>query len=83
MRQPRPSDFVVEVTESHVSVVFKPDDRHYSFGRLEDPEDIAQFGPLSRVLDGPPRSTAQTGEYSEDEVARMAHTLAVNAVTTT
>jgi hypothetical protein len=83
MRQPRPSDFVVEVTENRASVVFKPKDRQYIFGRLEDPEDIAQFGSLSRVLDEPSQSTGETGEYSEDEVARMAHTLAVKAVTTT
>jgi hypothetical protein len=82
MRHPRPSDFVVEVTEARVSVIFKPEERHYTFGRLEDPEDIAQFGPLSRVLDEPSRSTGETGEYSEDEVARMAHTLAIKAVTT-
>jgi hypothetical protein len=82
MRHPRPSDFVVEVTEARVSVVFKPAERHYTFVRLEDPEDIAQFGPLSRVLDEPSRSSGATGDYSEDEVARMAHTLAVTAVTT-
>jgi len=36
----------VDVQESHVSVLFKPSDSHYGFGRLADPEDIARYGPL-------------------------------------
>src|SRR5262245_37954243 len=31
-----------------VSVIFKPSDSYYSFGRLADPEDIARHGPLSQ-----------------------------------
>ena len=41
MKHPTPSDFLVEVKEAYVSVIFKPSDSHYSFGRLADPEDIA------------------------------------------
>jgi hypothetical protein len=36
MKHPTPSDFVVNVQESHVSVIFKPSDSYYSFGRLAD-----------------------------------------------
>ena len=83
MKHPTPSDFLVEVKEAYVSVIFKPSDSHFSFGRLTDPEDIARYGPLSQspnVRDG---KTGDTGIYPSDEVARMAHTLAVKAVTTT
>jgi hypothetical protein len=44
MKQPTPSDFIVNVEESNVSVIFKPTDRDYSFDRLTDPEDIARHG---------------------------------------
>jgi hypothetical protein len=81
MKHPTPSDFTVEAKEAYVSVIFKPTDSHYNFGRLADPEDIARYGPLSRpnVRHG---KTGDTGEYSENEVAQMAHTLAVKAITT-
>src|SRR5215510_13723348 len=42
MKHPTPSDFVVDVQEGHVSVIFKPSDSYYSFARLSDPEDIAR-----------------------------------------
>ncbi len=82
MKHPTPSDFTVEAKEAYVSVIFKPTDSHYNFGRLADPEDIARHGPLSRpnVRHG---KTGDTGEYPEHEVAQMAHTLAVKAITTT
>jgi hypothetical protein len=48
MKQPTPSDFIVNVKESSVSVIFKPSNSHYNFGRLADPEDIARYGPLSQ-----------------------------------
>jgi hypothetical protein len=81
MKHPTPSDFIVDVQESHVSVIFKPSDSHYSFARLADPEDIARFGPLSspNVRHG---NTGDTGDYPPDEVAQIAHSLAVKAITT-
>ena len=81
MRHPTPSDFVIDVTEAHVNVTFKPNGRLYCFGRLADPEDIVRFGPLSRSHESNGETDAN-GEYLEEEVARMAHTLAVKAVTT-
>jgi hypothetical protein len=71
----------LDVQESHVSVIFKPSDSHYSFGRLADLEDIARFGPLSspNVRHG---NTGGTGDYPPEEVAQMAHSLAVKAITT-
>jgi hypothetical protein len=82
MKHPTPSGFIVEAKEAHVSVTFKPSDSHYNFGRLADPEDIARYGPLSRPTNVRHGKTGDTGEYPENEVAQMAHTLAVKAVTT-
>jgi len=78
MKHPTPSDFIVKVEESHVSVIFKPSNSDYYFGRLVDPEDIARFGPLSspNVRHG---DTGDTGDYPSEEVAQMAHSLAVKA----
>jgi hypothetical protein len=83
MKHPTPSDFLVEVKEAFVSVIFKPSDSHYNFGRLADPEDIARFGPPSRSPNVTEGKTGDTGAYPSDEVAHMAYTLAVKAVTTT
>jgi hypothetical protein len=81
MNHPAPSDFTIDVTDTHVNVIFKPSGRPYTFCRLIDPEDLAQYGPLSRG----PETSGEAGNagYPEDEVVRMAHTLAVKAVTTT
>ena len=82
MNHPAPSDFTIDVTDTHVNVIFKPSGRPYTFSRLIDPEDLAQYGPLSRG----PETSGEAGNnagYPEDEVVRMAHTLAVKAVTTT
>ncbi len=81
MNHPAPSDFTIDVTDTHVNVIFKPSGRPYTFGRLIDPEDLAQYGPLSRG----PETSGEAGNagYPKDEVVRMAHTLAVKAVTTT
>ena len=48
MKHPTPSDFIVNVQESHVSVIFKPSNSDYNFVRLANPEDIARYGPLSQ-----------------------------------
>ena len=77
MKHPTPSDFIVKVEESHVSVIFKPSNSDYYFGRLVDPEDIARFGPLS----SPNLRYRDTGDYPSEEVAQMAHSLAVKAIT--
>jgi hypothetical protein len=82
MKHPTPSDFIVDVQESHVSVLFKPSDSHYSFGRLADPEDIARYGPLLQSPNVRHGNTGDTGDYPPDEVAQMAHSLAVKAITT-
>jgi hypothetical protein len=44
MKHPTPSDFIVNVQESHVNVIFKPSNSDYYFGRLADAEDIAPLG---------------------------------------
>jgi hypothetical protein len=82
MRHPTPSDFTVDVSEAHVSVVFKPSESRYSFGRLADPDDIARYGPLSRSPSVRHGATGDTGDYPPDEVEALAHTLAVKAITT-
>jgi hypothetical protein len=80
MKHPTPSDFIVKIEESHVRVIFKPINSDYYFGRLADAEDIARFGPLSsaKVRHG---NTGDTGDYPSEEVAQMAHSLAVKAIT--
>jgi hypothetical protein len=82
MKRPTPSDFALDVRDTHVNVMFKPSGRSYTFGRLTDPEDIARYGPLARRLETH-GGTGDIGEYPQDEVARMAYTLAVKVVTTT
>jgi hypothetical protein len=82
MKQPTPSDFIVNVKESSVSVIFKPSNSDYNFGRLSDPEDIARYGPLSRSPNARHRNTGDTGDYPPEEVAQMAHSLAVKAIST-
>jgi hypothetical protein len=62
MKHPTPSDFTVEAKEAYVSVIFKPTDTHYNFGRLADPEDIARYGPLSRSSNVRHGKTGDTGE---------------------
>jgi hypothetical protein len=81
MKHPTPSDFTVDVQESHVNVIFNPSDSHYSFGRLADPKDIARHGPLSPIPNARHTKTGDTGDYPSEEVAQMAHSLAVKAIT--
>jgi len=82
MKHPTPSDFIVNVEESNVSVIFKPSDSYYGFGRLADPADIARHGPLPRSPNARHAKTGDTGDYPSEEVAQMAHSLAVKAITT-
>jgi hypothetical protein len=81
MKQPTPSDFIVHVKESSVSVIFKPSNSDYNFVRLANPEDIARYGPLSQSPNVRHGNTGDTGDYPSEEVARMAHLLAVKAIT--
>jgi len=81
MKQPTPSDFIVEVKESSVSVIFKPSNSDYTFHRLADADDIARYGPLSRSPNVEHGDTGDTGDYPSEEVAQMAHSLAVKAIT--
>ena len=82
MRHPTSSDFIVNVKESSVSVIFKPSNSEYNFGRLADPEDIARYGPVSQSPNVRHANTGDTGDYPAEEVAQMAHSLAVKAITT-
>ena len=50
MKKPLASDFVVDVMDTHVNVVFTPNGNPYMFGRLVDPDDIAHYGPVSRTM---------------------------------
>ena len=81
MKHPTPSDFIVKVQESHVSVIFKPSDSYYSFGRLADPEDIARHGPLSRSPNARHTKNWRHWRLSIGRGGTEAHTLAVKAVT--
>jgi hypothetical protein len=67
MKHPTPSDFIVNVKESHVSVMFKPTDSYYNFGRLTDPGDIARHGPLSQ---SPNVRHAKTGDTAASRACR-------------
>ena len=81
MKKPMPSDFTLEVSDTHVNVVFKPNGNLYTFGRLVDPDDIAQYGPVSHGTETNTRA-GEDGEYAGDAVAAMAHVLAIKAVST-
>ena len=82
MKQPTPSEFIVNVQDNSVSVIFKPSNSEYNFGRLADPSDIARYGPLSQSPNVRHGNTGDTGDYPPEEVAQMAHSLAVQAITT-
>jgi hypothetical protein len=82
MKQPTPSDFIVNVKESSVSVIFKPTNSDYTFGRLADPEEIARYGPLSQSPNVRHGNTGDSRDYPPEEVAQMAHSLAIKAITT-
>ena len=65
-----------------MSVIFKPSNSEYNFGRLADPADIGRYGPLSQSPNVRHGNTGDTGDYPPEEVAQMAHSLAVKAITT-
>src|SRR5262252_3754079 len=63
-------------------MTFKPSNSDYNFGRLADPGDIARYGPLSQSPNVRQGNTGDIGDYPPEEVAQMAHSLAVKAITT-
>ena len=73
------ADFLVEVDETSVSVVFEPTEWRYRFGRLADPDDIARYGPLATTR-GSEVAEPPNGPYSPDEIKEIAYALAVEAV---
>lgn len=80
MKRPVETDFEVKITDSGVEVIFKPTNSHYSYMRLADKADVANFGPLSsdvRVRHA--GKTGDTREYWSHEVKRMADRLAAEA----
>jgi hypothetical protein len=79
LKKPLVSDFVVDVMDTHVNVVFTPNGNPYTFGRLVDPDDIAHYGPVSHAMES---RGGDEGDYAEHEVAAMAHALAIKAVST-
>jgi hypothetical protein len=40
------SDFLVEVSETSVTLVVEPAERSYQFGRVTGPDDFARYGSL-------------------------------------
>lgn len=75
------ADFIVEVDETCVSVVFEPTDWRYHFGRLADPEDIARYGPLA-TSPGSDLAEPPEGPYLSEQIKEIAYALAVEAVST-
>ena len=63
MKKPTAYDFVVDVTDTHVNVVFNPNGSLYTFGRLVDPDDIAHYGPLCHGVE-PNGRAGGDGEYA-------------------
>jgi hypothetical protein len=76
MKHPVRSDFDTAVTESGVTVTFKPTNSIYSFYRLADTDEIARLGPVwpANVRHAGP--TGDTNDYSSDEVLNMAQRIA-------
>jgi hypothetical protein len=82
MKQPTKDDFaVVGVSESSITVLFKPTRSYYTFHRLADPDDIKRFGHLSPGPDGVRHAgpSGDTSDYTPDQVQAMAHSLAAEA----
>jgi hypothetical protein len=81
MKRPQRSDFDVVVLEAGVKVTFKPTETIYTFHLLAEPADRKRLGPVSP--DGIVRHagpTGDTGDYLEEDVRRLAWTLATEAV---
>jgi hypothetical protein len=70
MKHPVRADFDAAVTESGVSVTFKPTNSIYSFYRLAGASDIAPAGGGHAGVSG------DTADYPPDEVQEMAQRIA-------
>ena len=81
MKRPERTDYEVVVVDAGVEVTFKPTKSIYKFYLLADPADRKRLGGVSP--DGFVRHagpTGDTGDYLEDDVHRLAWTLASEAV---
>jgi hypothetical protein len=79
MKHPVRSDFDSAVTEAGVSVTFKPTNSIYSFYRLAGSNDIARLGPVTPGNVRHAGPTADTEDYSSDEIGAMAQRIAFEA----
>jgi acid stress chaperone HdeB len=60
MKHPTPSDFIVDVQESHVSVIFKPSDSHYwVFTSFHGLWGAVEVNVLSSIVFAPASAQAQ------------------------
>jgi hypothetical protein len=81
MKRPERTDYEVVVVDAGVEVTFKPTKSIYKFYLLADPADRKRLGGVSP--DGFMRHagpTGDTGDYLEEDVRRLAWTLASEAV---
>jgi hypothetical protein len=84
LKHPSESDFEVRSSKLAIEVIFKPTSSTYSFMRLVDPVDIAEFGPLSpdpqiRHAERQSGEKGGTGNYLSPEVQAIAFRLASEA----
>ena len=81
MKRPQRSDYDVAVSEDGAEVTFRPTKSIYRFYLLADPTDRKRWGPLSPdALVRHAGSTGDTGDYLEEDIRRLAWTLASEAV---
>jgi hypothetical protein len=74
MQHPVRSDFATVVTETGVSVTFKPTNSIYTFYRPTVGEDVARLGPVAFA--GVQHAGRNTEDYPPDEVQAMAQRIA-------
>ena len=74
MKHPVRSDFATVVTETGVSVTFKPTNSIYTFYRPTVGEDVARLGPIAFA--GVQHAGRNTADYPPDEVQAMAQRIA-------
>jgi hypothetical protein len=79
LKSPAEADFDVSVEESGAYVIFKPTNKHYSFYRLADAEDVERHGPLSLSSVRHSGKSGDTAEYISHEVQEIAVRLATSA----